>query len=88
MTSLIATAEFGAETSKRDVRIVTIPELDNGDQECPICGHGDAFIEAQLYYTLDGEPVFEEGCETSIAKRIIEIRRLGAEDIQVEVEEQ
>lgn len=68
------------------VTSVTTPALDNGGEDCTYCSTEGAVIDTQIYYTLDGEPIFEDGCNACMLVRIFESAQLGADNFQVETE--
>jgi len=65
---------------------VTVPALDNGGEPCEYCSTEDAVVDTQLYYVLDGEPIFEDGCRSCMLARVLESAQLGADTFQVETE--
>jgi len=69
------------------VTFATTPKLDNGGEDCAYCSTEGAQIDVQIYYVLDGEPVFEDGCTACMLGRIFESAQLGGDDFQVETEE-
>lgn len=65
---------------------VTTPALDRGGDDCEYCSTIGAVIDTQIYYTLDGEPIFEDGCAPCMLARMFESAQLGADTFQVETE--
>lgn len=68
------------------VTTVTAAALDRGGEPCEYCSTEDAVVDTQLYYVLDGEPVFEDGCSSCMLARLLESAQLGADTFQVETE--
>jgi len=65
----------------------TVKSLDNSGDECQYCCDGGAYVEAQIYYTIEGERVMEDGCGGCMFGRMVEINQLGVDTFHVETEE-
>ena len=64
----------------------TVQALDSSGDECQYCCDGGAFVEAQIYYTIEGERVMEDGCKACMFGRMCEINELGVDTFHVETE--
>lgn len=66
----------------------TVKALDNSGDYCQYCCDETAYVETQLYYTIDGERVMEDGCGGCMLGRIFEVNALGVDTFHTETEEQ
>ena len=64
-----------------------VPALDNSGEFCQYCADENAYVEVQLYYTIDGERVMEDGCGGCMFGRIFEVNALGVDTFHTETEE-
>lgn len=65
----------------------TVKALDNSGDDCQYCSAEGAVVEAQLYYTIDGKKVMEDGCGGCMFGRIFEVNALGVDTFHTETEE-
>jgi hypothetical protein len=65
----------------------TVKALDNSGADCQYCSTEGAVVDTQLYYTIDGERVMEDGCGGCMFGRIFEVNALGVDTFHTETEE-
>lgn len=72
-----------------DIKLTTaiVKALDNGGEDCAYCSTEGAVVDTQLYYTIDGERVMEDGCGGCMLGRIFEVNALGVDTFHTETEE-
>lgn len=70
------------------VTTAVIPLLDNGGDWCMYCSDETAYVQAQIYYTIEGERIMEDGCKACMFGRMCEINELGVDTFHVETEDE
>lgn len=76
-------------TDALNIRLTTgtVKALDNSGEFCEYCSDETAYVEVQLYYTIDGEKVMEDGCGGCMLGRIFEVNALGVDTFHTETED-